>query len=480
MFLTPFNSPTIITSYMLYENKHFLIISVLLGLMVFAGTTTPTHANNFYGIQPLKPMVERNKTTIHLPGGAKLATESDETEYFLTDHLQSTRLVVAGNNSVSKPTDYTSFGDTPANTTEIANQYTGMTYEPETATYDYHARAYDPGVARFTGLDRQREDASPYVYVGNNPIAFVDPSGGGRVPFILLSGFVTTGATKFNSQEYKLSLELYNKEISGLVGEPYVSSIKIFDAKAFLSYKQKKDGTQDTSKTFRIAKSVLEADSEGSFSSKLFWVVTDKEPSGIGPINLAKSQLDNMRSITKRDDFARDAVIIDFSGDGTAHVPIKEQLKNLNGKDPVVLKVKVSKLPMHRSNSLHVEGYGMTSAENFAKNIERIKSQSVTLELGRLIGSIRTTPPITQAGGASVVRPPVTRLTSTTVSPTITWSVAGPSQLGVHGIGPMRHQNTLSVHRRGTFYQRPGTNLPQTQAQTTESSVIHTYFPPGF
>jgi len=54
-----------------------------------------------------------------------------------------------GDNSVSEQSDYTPFGDTPANTTETAeaSQYTGMNYEPESATYDYHARDYDPGPA---------------------------------------------------------------------------------------------------------------------------------------------------------------------------------------------------------------------------------------------------------------------------------------------------------------------------------------------
>ena len=158
-------------------------------LIVFIGTIIPTHANNFYGIQPLKPMVEGDKTAIHLLGGVR-ATVGEQTEYSLTDHLQSTRLAVAGNNFVSMRPEYTPFGDTPANTTtETAEvgQYTGMNYESETATYDYHARAYDGSTARFTSPDAIRESISPYSYTENNPVNFVDPNGLGRVHLFLYS-----------------------------------------------------------------------------------------------------------------------------------------------------------------------------------------------------------------------------------------------------------------------------------------------------
>ena len=58
-----------------------------------------------------------------------------------------------------------------------------MTFEPETATYDYHARRYDPTVARFTGPDAIRESISPYSYTENNPIFYLDPNGLGRTSY---------------------------------------------------------------------------------------------------------------------------------------------------------------------------------------------------------------------------------------------------------------------------------------------------------
>ena len=165
-----------------------LILVVVAWLVIFDNTSALANSNNFYGTESLKPMVKENETTIYLPGGVKIKTESDETKYTLTDHLQSIRLAVAGDNFVSMRADYTPFGDTPTDTiTETANQYTGMTYEPETATHDYHARSYDGSTARFGSPDTIRESISPYSYTENNPINFVDPDGLGRVSLYLYS-----------------------------------------------------------------------------------------------------------------------------------------------------------------------------------------------------------------------------------------------------------------------------------------------------
>jgi len=46
--------------------------------------------------------------------------------------------------------------------------------------YDYSARYMESGIGRFTSVDPLAEKyygISPYVYVGNNPITFTDPTG---------------------------------------------------------------------------------------------------------------------------------------------------------------------------------------------------------------------------------------------------------------------------------------------------------------
>ena len=101
--------------------------------------------------------------------------------YLTNDHLGSVRLALNTDNTVQETVAYTPFGK-QSSAGEIASSrsYTGMTFEPETNTHDYHARWYDPSIGRFLSLDLQREDASPYIYVGNNPIVFTDPNGQGK------------------------------------------------------------------------------------------------------------------------------------------------------------------------------------------------------------------------------------------------------------------------------------------------------------
>jgi len=62
--------------------------------------------------------------------------------------------------------------------------YTGREFEPELGMYYYRARYYDPNTGRFLQQDLDPGKlASPstflskYIYAGNNPVMFGDPSG---------------------------------------------------------------------------------------------------------------------------------------------------------------------------------------------------------------------------------------------------------------------------------------------------------------
>ena len=70
-------------------------------------------------------------------------------------------------------------------------RYTGHPWDESQGLYQTPARGYDPTQGRFLSVDPQRQGASPYVYAGNNPVGFLDPTGGGEVPFFVFTGFKT-------------------------------------------------------------------------------------------------------------------------------------------------------------------------------------------------------------------------------------------------------------------------------------------------
>ena len=68
--------------------------------------------------------------------------------------------------------------DVPGETDEaMPYLYTSQEWDNETKLYNYKARFYDPQMGRFFSTDAAGEFASPYIYCGNNPIMFTDPSG---------------------------------------------------------------------------------------------------------------------------------------------------------------------------------------------------------------------------------------------------------------------------------------------------------------
>ena len=111
--------------------------------------------------------------------------------YYVTDHLGSTRMVVSSNDSIRETINYYPFGsemrmEAPA---QIANslghpfRFTGKELDKmsDLNMYDFGARWYDvAGVPVWTSMDPLCEkyySISPYAYCAGNPVMLIDPDG---------------------------------------------------------------------------------------------------------------------------------------------------------------------------------------------------------------------------------------------------------------------------------------------------------------
>jgi len=122
--------------------------------------------------------------------------------------------------SNGKTYSYDAFGNQQnANATDNNPfRYTGEYYDHETDLIYLRNRYYDPSIGRFITEDPARDGLNWYVYCGNNPIMFVDPSGNIREP-----GYVNgvwcenPDAYEFGkkSDTYKILVDLGNRWNSG-------------------------------------------------------------------------------------------------------------------------------------------------------------------------------------------------------------------------------------------------------------------------
>jgi RHS repeat-associated protein len=116
-------------------------------------------------------------------------TGSPVYQYDLKDHLGNVRVMIQKNTATSatalQENEYYAFGlNVPRydNSTQNKYLYNGKELQDENALnqYDYGARFYDPVIARWSTIDPLAEKdrrSSPYAYVFNNPMRFIDPDG---------------------------------------------------------------------------------------------------------------------------------------------------------------------------------------------------------------------------------------------------------------------------------------------------------------
>jgi RHS repeat-associated protein len=107
--------------------------------------------------------------------------------YYLKDHLGNTRVVINSSGTIVEKSHYYPFGmrfypESTSNSSALAFRYNGKEFESMNGLnrYDYGARMYDAQLGRWHVVDPLAEKGrrwSPYTYVFDNPMRFIDPDG---------------------------------------------------------------------------------------------------------------------------------------------------------------------------------------------------------------------------------------------------------------------------------------------------------------
>ena len=119
---------------------------------------------------------------IHGPGIDNIlgSFNSQESSYFLQDHLGSITGILDGQGNITNTIDYSPFGNiTTSDNLKTSHLFTGRQFDPETGLYYYRNRYYSPDQGRFITQDpiELLGGLNLYAYVGNNPLNWVDPWG---------------------------------------------------------------------------------------------------------------------------------------------------------------------------------------------------------------------------------------------------------------------------------------------------------------
>ena len=282
---------------------------------------------NLYG-GGMRPLVEERDgvqtLNIYGPGGRIIAQVvrdgqgSEEVRYLLTDHLGSTRVVLDAEGNAAARYEYAPHGETTiagSSGAEVQYRYTGHPYDEGQEIYETPARVYDPTLGRFLSVDPQRQDASPYVYAGNNPVGYLDPTGGGGVPF-----FMETNAHLDPDK-------LPSKSIVDLFGMPFRG--KMIGSTQFASSDGSWKGTLFADNMIRLIFGAGKTEIERT--REFFWFIGGKEKADL-PRGL-------ISSIEKGNEYVRGfgdrIVILDFSGTDTG-VDNQKRLKDLEKRSVVI------------------------------------------------------------------------------------------------------------------------------------------------
>ncbi|EFK59645.1 RHS repeat-associated core domain-containing protein [Sphingobacterium spiritivorum] len=171
-----------------------------------------------------------------VPGGRLRKTAGlFKIEYDLTDHLGNTRLTFdedpanPGQARILQYNSFYAFGGAMPGLSFVSGQknkylYNGKELQEETGLYDYGFRMYDPAIGRWHAADPLSDNhygLSPYNYVMNNPLSYIDPLGLDTIdidngPMRLRVGTVVRAGSKYITITKEFFDFIVNRGIKGL------------------------------------------------------------------------------------------------------------------------------------------------------------------------------------------------------------------------------------------------------------------------
>ena len=294
-----------------------------------------------YGDQ-LRPLVEETNgvqtLNIYGPGGQIIAQVvrdgqgGQEVRYLLADHLGSTRAVLDANGNAVARFEYGPYGETTAAGTaaaEVRYRYTGHPYDAAQGVYETPARGYDPTLGRFLSVDPQRQGASPYVYAANNPVGYVDTTGGVvEVPFFVHLGMPMNKSERLSSLGRSVLTEF------GMIAEQQPVHASIF---------QSKEGWVTSSAEHTVNRLLYGTQTtatprEYRYNDKMYWIIGD-DPNGTVELNRLSQGLEALRrtSLLKGGPrIANKIVLIDTTKDGVKGLKIRQALIDVGERPRLV------------------------------------------------------------------------------------------------------------------------------------------------
>ncbi|SHI84926.1 RHS repeat-associated core domain-containing protein [Flavobacterium terrae] len=127
---------------------------------------------------------ENSENTIYFvygPVGIVSFVKNEKSYYTLKDHLGSIRVIMDNNAEPVAAYEYDVYGNVKIIAQPEADffpyLFTSQEYDYELGIYNYKARFYFSRIGRFGVMDSYNQFFSPYIYAGNNPFVYIDPSG---------------------------------------------------------------------------------------------------------------------------------------------------------------------------------------------------------------------------------------------------------------------------------------------------------------